>query len=661
MLAEIPLNGHLELPLAAISVLLAIGAAYVGLELAGRVTASRGWARPIWVAGGATAMGVGIWSTQYVGVLASNFPAAVGYDWPTTLASLVAAILGSTAALLVFSRRQLGVWQAFGGSAIIGCGLAITHYTGAAAIRLAAETARFDPALVALSVLLGVGISFAAVECWFHVRDRSGMLRVYGELACAVVLGLATVLVQYTGGAATHYSASSLMPDLSHSVNGSVLGAIAVTVVTFIVLGLAILTSLYDRGLSDHRAALRSAERRYRYQFQRSPAGMLRVAQDGRILDCNLAAARIFGFETAEELMAAPMTQRYLDIPEPDVLVVRVGSEKPIADLERCLRRKDGSSVWVLSTVSVVDAEDGPPVYDGMMIDITDKKRLEIELLHTRKLEALGHLAAGIAHEINTPVQFVTDNTQFLQEAFASVAEIIASDDRLCAAVAEGLPESDVLANVKGARERGDWNYLQTEVPQALSQMRDGLRRVTTIVAAMREFSQVDRTAQASAADINQGLESTLAVARNEYQYVARIETDFGELPPVICHAGDLNQVFLHLIVNAAHAVAEVVAGTNTLGRISVRTRRNGGWVEVDVSDTGAGIPDHVRDRIFDPFFTTKTVGRGSGQGLTLARAIVVDAHGGTLTFDTQDGKGTTFHVRLPLGGGHRTREVQAA
>jgi signal transduction histidine kinase len=211
---------------------------------------------------------------------------------------------------------------------------------------------------------------------------------------------------------------------------------------------------------------------------------------------------------------------------------------------------------------------------------------------------------------------------------------------------------------VQEVRERIDWEYLRLEIPKAMDQMLDGIGRVAKIVRAMKEFSHVDRSSQKTAADLNKALESTLVVARSELKYVAEVGEDYGQLPSVLCHLGDLNQVFLNLLVNAAHAIGDVMKKTGNKGRIAVRTRQDGDWVEVSISDTGGGIPEAAREKIFDPFFTTKAVGKGTGQGLTLARAIVVEKHGGTLTFDTEAGKGTTFYVRLPVNGVLEPREA---
>ena len=292
--------------------------------------------------------------------------------------------------------------------------------------------------------------------------------------------------------------------------------------------------------------------------------------------------------------------------------------------------------------------------------DVTQRKQMEVELRHAQKLEAVGGLAAGIAHEINTPIQFVSDNTRFLQDAVKERIRLWTKYEELCEAVKKGNANAEMLEEIKALKEQIDWEYLEKEIPKALEQMQEGLGRVAKIVRAMKEFSHVDQSAEKAAADLNKAMESTLIVARNELKYVADVDAEYGELSPVVCHLGDLNQVFLNLLVNAAHAIADVVKGTGEKGRIGVRTRQDGDWVEIAISDTGTGIPKAVRDKVFDPFFTTKEVGKGTGQGLALARAVVVEKHGGTLTFDTTVGKGTTFYVRLPVAGSRDLREAVA-
>jgi signal transduction histidine kinase len=285
---------------------------------------------------------------------------------------------------------------------------------------------------------------------------------------------------------------------------------------------------------------------------------------------------------------------------------------------------------------------------DDLRREMEDRKRMEVELRHAQKIEAVGLLAAGIAHEINTPIQFVGDSAAFLGESFRDLFALV---DRYRLAYS-GLPSGEkkaLSAELAEAEAAADLEYLQEEIPKAVARTHEGVGRVAAIVQAMKEFGHPSG-AEKHPADLNAALENTLIVARNEYKYVADVELDLGPIPPVPCHIGDLNQVFLNLVVNAAHAVGDVVASSGGRGRIRVRTHDEDEHVVVSVEDSGGGIPPEIRQRVFDPFFTTKEVGRGTGQGLAISHAIVVDKHGGTLSFDTVQGEGTTFRVRLPKG-----------
>jgi signal transduction histidine kinase len=256
----------------------------------------------------------------------------------------------------------------------------------------------------------------------------------------------------------------------------------------------------------------------------------------------------------------------------------------------------------------------------------------EIELGLAQKLEAVGRLAAGIAHEINTPIQYISDSVHFLGTAFSEILSAI--------------PSAGQPADTNPA---ADLPFLLAEVPSAIERIVEGTQRVATIVRAMKEFAHPDATEKAPA-DLNRAIETTLLIARNEYKYVATVQLHRGDLPEVICNIGELSQVLLNLIVNSAHALADAGRDAES-GRIIVRTGLMDGWAQLQFEDNGCGIPQAIIDKIYDPFFTTKEVGRGSGQGLAIARAIVVDKHSGRISVDSTPGVGTTFTLRLPVGG----------
>ena len=275
---------------------------------------------------------------------------------------------------------------------------------------------------------------------------------------------------------------------------------------------------------------------------------------------------------------------------------------------------------------------------------------MEVQLRQALKLESIGQLAAGIAHEINTPTQYIGDNTRFVQDAFKDLLGLLEHYEKLLAANKAGAVSTELVAEVEAAIAKADLSYLTEEIPKAIAQSLQGVERVTKIVRAMKDFSHPGSD-EKTPLDLNKAIDSTITVARNEWKYVAELVTDFDPgLPPVPCLPAEFNQVILNLIVNAAHAISDVVGdGSKGKGNIHVSTRRDGEWVEIRVRDTGTGIPEKARAKIFDPFFTTKAVGKGTGQGLAIAHAVVVEKHGGAISFETETGKGTTFIIRLPL------------
>jgi signal transduction histidine kinase len=284
----------------------------------------------------------------------------------------------------------------------------------------------------------------------------------------------------------------------------------------------------------------------------------------------------------------------------------------------------------------------------GLMLDITELRRLGRELAASQKLESVGRLAAGVAHEINTPVQFVSDNVQFVRTSLTDIDAVIGAYRQLLQAAQSGENVAAAVKCALAAESAADLDYILSQAPLALDGSLEGLGRIATIVRSMKEFAHPDQTDK-TPADLNQAIRSTLVIANNEYKYVAELDTYFGELPPVECHLGEINQVILNLIVNATHAISDVVKDTGQQGKITLRTRLDGDDVEISIQDTGAGVPAAVRDKLFEPFFTTKGVGKGTGQGLALARSVIVNKHAGTLRFESECGKGTTFFIRLPI------------
>lgn len=278
------------------------------------------------------------------------------------------------------------------------------------------------------------------------------------------------------------------------------------------------------------------------------------------------------------------------------------------------------------------------------------RQMIEIQLRQAQKLEAIGRLAAGIAHEINTPAQYVGDNTRFLKESFEGISKWLEFHQELISAIKNNEVSPELLERADQLAAGTDVKYLMEQIPAAISETLEGVDRVTKIVRAMKEFSHPGGREKVSA-DLNRAIESTVTVARSEWKYVADVKFDLDpNLPLVPCYLGEFNQCILNLLINAVHAIDDVIKfNPGTKGLITLQTRSRGDYVEIHVSDTGTGIPEAVRPRIFEPFFTTKPVGKGTGQGLAIVYSSIVQNHQGSVSFETESGRGTTFTLRLPV------------
>jgi signal transduction histidine kinase len=407
-------------------------------------------------------------------------------------------------------------------------------------------------------------------------------------------------------------------------------GSLGLLIVMAAVVGVLI---LLGGVLSVHlqRRALRTTEQ----LLQSLPSGIVVLGKGRSIVLANDAAGAILASRT--EALLGQDWSRFLR-KEPSQVRGPVAHEVQVIDALGAER-----AILLAAIPATIGGEE---FQIQTFVDLSDRKQLESQLRHSQKLEAVGQLAAGIAHEINTPTQFVSDSLHFLKGAFGDLQRLLERYREVLARTgAAGEAEE-----LRQAEEEADLAYVAENTPPAFHRAAEGLSRIAAIVGAMKEFAHPGRREMA-AADLNRALRNTLTIAHSEYKAVADVETELGELPEVVCHLADVNQVFLNLLVNSAHAITDVVGNSGARGRIRIRTARDGDRVRIEIEDSGSGIPEEIRDRIFDPFFTTKGVGQGSGQGLAIARSIVVEKHGGALTFESTVGKGTTFRIMLPVDG----------
>lgn len=389
--------------------------------------------------------------------------------------------------------------------------------------------------------------------------------------------------------------------------------------------------------------------------------GILVFDEHGYIALSNPAADRLLG--DGHKLTSRPLDQvlrlkeggRAIAFAEGSLLQV-IRSSQGTQNDDAVIELTDGRNLAVAYACSPLLEKDGVQGAILSVRDIGAFKQAQRDALQSSKLASVGSLAAGIAHEINTPIQYIGDNIGFLSDAFGALAALLARAERL---LGEQPAHEAAMAAFAAAKADLDADYLLENIPEATRQSLEGVAQVARIVLAMKEFSHPGERAKTEE-DVNRAIENTLAVSRNEWKYLVKIETDLAaDLPRIHCLAGELNQVFLNLIVNATHAIEEADRGRD--GKIVIRTRRQGDHVEIIVEDNGVGMSETVRSQIFDPFFTTKRVGKGTGQGLAICRDVVVSKHGGRILVDSTPGVGSRFSVILPIKGENTEQEDQGA
>ena len=400
--------------------------------------------------------------------------------------------------------------------------------------------------------------------------------------------------------------------------------------------------------------ALREQNKRTQAILDTAAEGIITISQTGIVESYNPAAEKIFGYPAAEVvgqnislLMPSPHREqhddylrRYLSAGQSKI----IGMEREVMG-----RRKDGTNFPI--EVSISELRLGERyIFTGIVRDVTRRKELEQRLALSQKMESVGQLAAGIAHELNTPIQYVNDNSHFLLTAVDDIESLLRAYEQLERTCREGRDPASHLACLQELKANEDVAFAREEMTKAVEHTLEGSQRVARIVQAMRDFSHPG-TREKQLVDLNRAIQSTVVVSRNEWKYVAELVLELDpNLPFVPCLSNEFNQTLLNLIVNAAHAIADKNPQQATeKGRITISTRVVEGHVEVRVSDTGTGIAPEVRCRVFDPFFTTKPVGQGTGQGLAIVYSSIVEKHQGSIDCETELGHGSTFIIRLPL------------
>ncbi|AOJ00107.1 histidine kinase [Burkholderia sp. LA-2-3-30-S1-D2] len=585
------MHGTYNLLLVLLSLVIATLASYTALDLAAFISLlDNPTLKRAWLAGGAAAMGTGIWSMHFVGMLALSLPIPLGYALPDTGASLAIAVLVSYFALNVVTRARLSRRRLLAGGMLMGAGIVGMHYTGMAAMRMAPGI-RYDPALFAASI--GVAVIASTVALWMAQTLRAQQARhaTAQRIGAALIMGIAITGMHYTAMAAAHFA-----PDARcGAANGIDAPWLATTIALFTMATLIVtlLVCRFDARTTFLRGMTDTLERLVRLRTAELETALRRYEQTTAML------------QRTRENMATEIDERR-------AAQSRLEQEK---DEQRRLLRA--------------------------------LEETHVQLLQSEKLASIGQLAAGVAHEINNPIGFISANLNTLRTWVRSLLDVIAAHD---AALTQVQPATrDALTAMRG---EADLDYVRDEIVTLIDESIDGAVRVRRIVQDLRDFSRPG-SGEWSVVDIHAGLESTLNVVHNELKYKADIVREYGDVPQVECLPSQLNQVFMNLLVNAAHAIP-------ARGVITIRTSSDGEQVSIAITDTGTGMTPDVVRRIFDPFFTTKPVGQGTGLGLSVSHGIV-ERHRGAIDVTSEPGHGTTFCVRLPIRRADGSADAAAA
>jgi PAS domain S-box-containing protein len=705
---RLPIPVYYQIPTVLLSLIAAIVASTIALEIVCQDTLNLRH-----VVGGSLLMGAGISAMHYIGMAAMRLRAMHHYDNGTWLLSIVLAVFISFIglSLLFYSRDEDRGWKLRTATTlIVGLAIPAMHCAGMAAVSFVPMT---EPPDISYSVTISTLATFAIplFTCFvlgfalltamvdrrisgqhllleserrmlralidnipdqMFVKDLKGQFVIANaQMARCVGAASPDELIGKTDFAFFPIELANMYHEREQEVitsgqpmfnskamcvdaHGTAFPILSTKVPLYDGSGTLIGVAGVRRDISEREKseeALRETEKRYRGMFDDALISVFQLTSDGHLLHANGAMADSLAFASREEMLISPhpfwdlitSPQRRSDLLD---LLARVGYVK---SFEIEVFRKDLSKIWITATIRRIVENDAVLRFEGTFEDITERRMLREQLLQAQKLESVGQLAAGIAHEINTPTQYIGDNVRFLRDTFQELVAVLVTYGKLFGAVSSNSTTPDDFQKVMAAIQKADVEYLIQEIPKAIDQTLEGVTRVSGLVSAMKEFSHPG-TKDKVPLDLNRAIESTLAVSRNEWKYVADLETDFDpQMPLVPCHPGEFNQVILNLIVNASHAIDDAIRKSGApKGTITVQTRHHPTYVEIKIRDSGLGIPEQIRTRIFDPFFTTKEIGRGTGQGLAISRSVIVDKHMGSIDFTTETDVGTTFIVRLP-------------
>lgn len=644
------LEGGYNYFLVGLSVLISSFAAYALLVILERIWHTQAQSTILlWRIFGSVVFGLGVWAMHFTGMLAFMLPLNdMTYNIPVTIFSVAPPMLGAFIASGILAKQHFSILNMQLSALSLALGIGSMHYLGMEAMLVNAIMI-YDLGLFIASI--GSAHLFALIAIYLIVYiHNANSNKLTHKLICTFIMGLSIASMHYVAMAAvSFYADNNTLLSPQHMNNNMVFFGLIITTMAFIIVATTILGTIVDHRMQATELLLQASVTREKDIVEHLADGLIILDQDGNIDSINSMGIKMFGYEN-QSLNGCQIKQL---MPALDFqLLSKQGEDAQNLGqnfvVQGIKRTKQPFPIEVNFSAMSMQVKD-KNLFNCVIRDISRRVQLEGQLRQAQKLESIGQLAAGIAHEINTPTQYVSDNTSFLKNASQTCLSIVSAAQTLL----NSKNETEQQQNIETLRsliEDCDIEFIREEIPLAIEQSLEGLQRITKIVGAMKSFSHSGDDIMQQV-DINEAIESTIIVARSEWRYVAELKTKLDiSLPLVTCLRDRLNQVILNFIVNSAHAI-EARYGKSEIhsGLITIATEQEQDNIVVLISDNGTGMSEDIQKRIFDPFFTTKGVGKGTGQGLSLAYSVIVDTHKGNILIDSTPDVGTTFKIILPI------------
>jgi PAS domain S-box-containing protein len=627
----------------------AVYALLVVLEQAWIVSTDK--ALRLWKVLGSVVFGLGVWAMHFTGMLALMLPISVSYDIDLTLLSVFTPMVGVYFAIGFLARKDFSFVSIQWSALCLTLGIGSMYFIGLEAIKVEARI-HYNPLLLVTSIAAAHFLSITAIYIIknFYSTTRYVLLT---KILSSIVLGLAVACLHYVAmSSVSFYTLIGSTFDYNIMNDSAVVFSLAIARNVFIMVFTIILCAFIEEKFFKSDETIEQSVIRETDIVEHMADGLLSIDSFGIVKNINSAGFLMFGYER-ETLIGCNLES----LIKSDII-----QQLSVTSLDKALKdylgqtfvtqgvKQDGSVFPIEVSFSKIPLQtQGLFIFNCVARDITQRCELEVQLRQSQKLESIGQLSSGIAHEINTPTQYVSDNIAFLGVAFVSCLNIIRMTQTITNKDISQITQQEI-DDIRTIFQDNDMDFVLTEIPLAIEQSSEGLQRVKKIISAMKSFSHTDQ-GQMSLVDIKEAIESTITVSRSEWRFVAKLVTNYSDtLPKLNCLRDEFNQVILNFIVNAAHAIEEKNRKkSNTMGCINISVYQQDSNIKIMINDDGIGMSSELKERIFDPFFTTKELGRGTGQGLSMVYFIIVEQHKGSIEVTSQPNVGTTFSILIPI------------